>query len=566
MKIEIATIEDVPEILELQNKAFYPVAEQLNWLDAPNLTETVNQAREDFPKFTVLKMVDENGKIIGSVRGNVDDGSLYIGRLMVLPEFQQNGYSRLLFHKIQELLPHRRVWLETSADIPSTYSFYEREGFSTFKTDHFDNGISWVSMEKLSVMSAKAQNKNPDDFDSLVKHIEKVGNVLRQDAHVVINRNITTRAWLTGCYIVEYEQNGNDRAKYGDQLLQNISQRLGGKSYSVTNLRSYRLFYILYPELRPIIGKYLIQRFGDGKTLTQNIDFLPDTIQHSLTAESASNEKQQSATAELSVKNNQPSVTKISSDGFAMILSDGSVSAVPQMLFNRLSFTHIVQLLHVENALQRAFYAIEAMRGPWSVRELQRQIDSNYFTRSGWSKKPELLAQKINNEAEPPSFEQDIKSPYCFEFLGLSAKAAIDENNLESAIVSHLKEFIMELGMGFCLEDEQKRLLIDDRYFKVDLVFYHRILKCHCIVELKAHRLDYADVAQLNMYIEYYRKHYMQPDDNPPVGLLLCTEYGQEMAEYLAPFIDPKLFVARYELQLPSKDKIQDFLMRENRR
>ena len=107
--------------------------------------------------------------------------------------------------------------------------------------------------------------------------------------------------------------------------------------------------------------------------------------------------------------------------------------------------------------------------------------------------------------------------------------------------------------------------LIDDRYFKADLVFYHRILKCHCIVELKAHRLDYADMAQLNMYIEYYRRHYMQPDDNPPVGLLLCTEYGQEMVEYVTPNIDPNVFVAQYELQLPSKEKIKEFLMKENK-
>lgn len=211
--------------------------------------------------------------------------------------------------------------------------------------------------------------------------------------------------------------------------------------------------------------------------------------------------------------------------------------------------------------MQRAFYAIEAMREPWSVRELQRQIDSNYYTRSGWSKKPELLSQKINGIVERQTFQESIKSPFCFEFLGLSAKDAIDETDLESAIVSHLKDFIMELGMVFCLEEEQKRLLIDDRYYKADLVFYHRILECHCIVELKAHRLDYADIAQLNMYIEYYRKHYMQLDDNPPVGLLLCTEYGQEMVEYLAPFIDPQLFVARYELQLPSKEKIRKLLM-----
>ena len=120
--------------------------------------------------------------------------------------------------------------------------------------------------------------------------------------------------------------------------------------------------------------------------------------------------------------------------------------------------------------------------------------------------------------------------------------------------------------MGFCLEEEQKRLLIDDRYYKIDLVFYHRILKCHCIVELKAHRLDYSDIAQINMYIEYYRKNYMQSDDNPPIGLLLCTEYGKEMVEYMTPFISKQLFVAKYELQLPNIEKIRNFLMNENKR
>lgn len=347
-------------------------------------------------------------------------------------------------------------------------------------------------------------------------------------------------------------------------MLQNLSKSLGGKSYSVTNLRSYRLIYSQYPELRPIIGRYILERFGQEKGMADEIAFLPSPIQQSLIAELQDGRKQHSVTAESASSQGIPVITATSRDGFAMSLSDGSIKAVPQMLFDRLSFTHIVQLIHIDDSMQRAFYAIEAMRGPWSVRELQRQIDSNYYIRSGWSKKPELLNQKINGTAERPTFQENIKSPFCFEFLGLSAKDAIDETDLECAIVSHLKDFIMELGMGFCLEEEQKRLLIDDRYYKADLVFYHRILKCHCIVELKAYRLDYADIAQLNMYIEYYRKHYMQPDDNPPVGLLLCTEYGQEMVEYLAPFIDPQLFVARYELQLPSKEKIRKFLMQEN--
>lgn len=416
-----------------------------------------------------------------------------------------------------------------------------------------------------------------DDFESLVSQIKRVSDALQQDARMVINRNVTTRAWLTGYYIIEYEQHGKDRAKYGEHLLQNLSKRLGGTGYGVSNLKNFRQFYLLYPEMKELVCEYVIRRFYSNHTQEYTEILLPDIIRHSLTGElgtseighspngeSEEQEKQQSATAELLSSIHQPAVA-YSSDGFAMQLADGSVKPVPKMLFDRLSFTHIVQLLHVEDSLQRTFYAIETMRGPWSVRELQRQIDSNYYARCGWSKKPELLNMKVNFKAEKPSFQQDIKSPYCFEFLGLSAKDTIDEDDLETAIVSHLKDFIMELGMGFCLEEEQKKLLIDDRYYKADLVFYHRILKCHCIVELKAHRLDYADVAQLNMYIEYYRKHYMQPDDNPPVGLLLCTEYGQEMVEYLTPFTDPQLFVARYELQLPSKEKIKDFIMQENR-
>ena len=148
MKIELATIQDVPEILELQYKAFRPVAERLNWPDAPNLTETVEHARGEFLKYTTLKMLSDDGKIIGSVRGRVEDGSLYIGRLMVLPEFQKNGYGRILLREIQSILPHNRAWLDTSGDVSKTVSFYEREGFRTFHTEHFENNHTWISMEK----------------------------------------------------------------------------------------------------------------------------------------------------------------------------------------------------------------------------------------------------------------------------------------------------------------------------------------------------------------------------------------------------------------------------------
>ncbi len=400
-------------------------------------------------------------------------------------------------------------------------------------------------------MNSKGKDIIKGDFESLVSNIQSTSNALQEDARLVINRNVTARAWLTGFYIVEYEQQGNDRAKYGEGLLKRLAERLNDKSFSLASLKNFRQFYLYYPQLADPIVRYLFAKSGKSQSVISllqssgNLDIV----------------KSQSPISQLP---SYQSAT-VSGDGFAMMTTEGEVMPVPQTLFNRLSFTHISKLIHIGDPTKRAFYAIEAMRGPWSVRELQRQIDSNYYERSGWSKKPDLLASKVAERAERPTFREELKSHYIFEFLGLAAKNVVEEDELEQALIDHLEEFMLELGMGFCLEARQKKLLIDDRYFKADLVFYHRILKCHCIVELKAHRLDYADMAQLNMYLEYYRRHYMRPDDNPPIGLLLCTEYGQEMVEYVFPNTDPHLFVAQYELQLPSKEKMKDFLMRENR-
>jgi predicted nuclease of restriction endonuclease-like (RecB) superfamily len=361
---------------------------------------------------------------------------------------------------------------------------------------------------------------------------------------------VTVRAWLTGFYIVEYEQSGTDRAKYGAQLLNRLSKRLDNKSFGLSSLKNYRQFYLYYPDLIVPIVDYLRQNSLKSQTLSGFLEGVDNQLDIKSQTLSGLLPDMQSS--------------KVSQDGYAMLTTDGDVVPVPQMLFNRMSYSNITLLLHVEDSTQRAFYAIEAMRGPWSYRELKRQIDSNYYIRSGWSKRPDLLAEKINDHIETASFKEEIKSPFTFEFLGLSSRDVIEESDLEQSIIDHFQDFMLELGMGFCLESRQKKMLIDNRYYKADLVFYHRILKCHCIVELKAHRLDYSDVAQLNMYIEYYRAHYMRPDDNPPVGILLCTEYGQEMVQYLSPFVDPQLFVAQYELELPDKQKITEFLMREN--
>ncbi len=400
-----------------------------------------------------------------------------------------------------------------------------------------------------------------NDFPELVTRISETSRMLKANAYAVINHSVTARAWLTGMYIVEYEQNGNDRAKYGEQLLKKLSERLGENHYSVSTLKDYRQFYLYYPQLLAPLAGYLIKEFPQ-----QYHDHPLLLISQPVVGELLGGDamKKSHPLVGVSRKSENQAIVGISGDGFAQQCEDGTVEPVPQMLFDRISYSQFALLIHIEDKLKRTFYAIETMRGPWSKRELKRQISSNFYERSGWSQKPELLSLKVNTSAEKPSFAEDLKSPYTFEFLGLASKDTITENDIEDAIVENFEDFIMELGMGFCLESRQKKMLIDNEYKKADLVFYHRILKCHVIVELKAHELEYADIMQLNLYIEYYRKHYMQQDDNPPIGLLLCTAYGKEMAEYLKPFTDPQLFIAKYELQLPAKEKIQQFLMREN--
>ena len=221
-----------------------------------------------------------------------------------------------------------------------------------------------------------AQN---NDFDGLVAHIQQTQDVLQNNARLVINRHVTAKAWLTGYYIVEYEQKGADRAKYGEQLLKSLSERLGKKKYSVTTLKIYRQFYQVYSHLDKEVAGFLLSQSQFGQSVTDQFGGV-----------AVSNK-----IAPLAVKSN--------------------------LLFNKLSFTHLVAILPITDPLERAFYETMAIRGTWSVRELQRQIDSNYYFRSGWSQKPEALAKLVDGKAETDTLALDIKSPFTFEFLGLQA-------------------------------------------------------------------------------------------------------------------------------------------------
>ena len=221
-----------------------------------------------------------------------------------------------------------------------------------------------------------AQN---NDFDGLVAHIQQTQDVLQNNARLVINRHVTAKAWLTGYYIVEYEQKGADRAKYGEKLLKCLSGRLGKKKYSVTTLKFYRQFYQVYSHLDKEVAGFLLSQSQIGQSVTDQFGGV-----------AVSNK-----IAPLAVKSN--------------------------LLFNKLSFTHLVAILPITDPLERAFYETMAIRGTWSVRELQRQIDSNYYFRSGWSQKPEALAKLVDGKAETDTLALDIKSPFTFEFLGLQA-------------------------------------------------------------------------------------------------------------------------------------------------
>ena len=231
------------------------------------------------------------------------------------------------------------------------------------------------------------------DFESLVNRIQNSTYALQENARMIINRNVTVRAWLTGFYIVEYEQKGTDRAKYGEQLLNKLSKQLDNKSFGLSSLKNYSQFYLYYPELIVPIVDYLRQHPLKSQTLS---GFL----------EGSENQSDEISRTLSGVLPNLRS-SKVSQDGFAMLTTDGDVVPVPQMLFNRMSYSNITLLLHVEDSIQRAFYAIEAMRGPWSYRELKRQIDTNYYIRSGWSKRPNLLAEKINDQIETATCKEE---------------------------------------------------------------------------------------------------------------------------------------------------------------
>lgn len=363
-------------------------------------------------------------------------------------------------------------------------------------------------------------SKTLHSFNDLASIVQTTHDAAQSSAVKAINRMQTMRNWLIGYYIVEFEQHGKDRAEYGTQLLKKLEERVDRKGLTTTLFKWARKFYRLYPQMMenlpiPICATVMHQ--------LQPIENKEDTIGASMTHQFVT-----------------PGKTIIS----------------------HLSFTHLREIMTLDDPLARYFYEQECIKCTWSVRELRRQISTNLYVRAGISTNPEKLLSLPSVQGHD-SAELQIRQPFTFEFLGLKAQEVVDEHDLEDALINHLQEFILELGKGFCFEARQKRIIIDDEYYYPDLVFYNRILHCGVIIELKNEEFSYENFGQLNAYVSHYRENEMQPGDNPPIGILLCTRKGKKMVEYALAGMDNNLFVSTYMLQLPDKKTLEEFLLKQ---
>jgi predicted nuclease of restriction endonuclease-like (RecB) superfamily len=291
-------------------------------------------------------------------------------------------------------------------------------------------------------------------------------------------------------------------------------------------LRRYRQFFITYPQIGDFLASFLENNSIRG-TLSAELQLTP--IRGTLFPESC----------------------------------EKSHSAPIDKIMTRLSFSHLSELMEVADPLKRVFYEMECMKGHWSVRELKRQINTLYYERNGMSKNPEKLSRMIQSKAELYTPEDLIKSPFTFEFLGLKVSDVIEENQLERALLDHLQNFLLELGHGFCFEARQKRMLIGDEYFFIDLVFYHRILKCHVLIELKVGEFKHVNAGQLNTYLNYYKAEEMQPGDQLPVGILLVTNKNDALVEYATAGMNENVFVSKYLVELPQKEELEAYIKQE---
>ena len=374
-------------------------------------------------------------------------------------------------------------------------------------------------------VTKKAVKKACLSFESVVDSVSHLHTEFLRQATKAVNASLTLRNWLIGAYIHEYELHGADRAKYGKNLVPELAKTLSARGIpgcAPSSLYSHLNFYRFYPQIfQSLVGELHAHGL---------VGIAEDQILQALVGES-----------ETRLKN---------------IANDDIPRHSGQEILAKLSYTHIFQLLAIDDPYKRAFYEMECMKGNWSVRELKRQIGSLYFERTALSTDKVKLRAIVKQRAEIEEPKLIIRDPMVFEFLNIKPSEAMLEEDLERRMLDKLQDLLLELGHGFCFEARQKRILIDGEYFFVDLVFYHRILRCHVLFELKMTDFKPDYMGQLHTYVNWYRENMMTEHDQPPIGILLCTGKSEALVKYATAGLDNKLFVSRYLAQLPTQEEL----------
>ena len=371
-------------------------------------------------------------------------------------------------------------------------------------------------------MSNDIQNKIL--FSQVVELLQNA----RQQVLRTVNSTMVYTYFEIGRVIVEEEQNGKDRAEYGKHILKGLSEELTkefGRGFSIRNLEQIRKFYLTYSNSAALLR---ILEITDSSLLSTN----------------SQNEKAQTLSAKF--KNAIPQTTYAELDYHQTLIS-----------FFKLTWSHYSFLMRIDDEKERRFYEIESEKYNWSVRELKRQYDSALYTRLDLSRDKEGVL-KLSEQGQIIEKPKDlIKDPYILEFLGLPELHQYSESELEEEIINKLENFLLELGHGFTFVARQKRITFDDKHFRIDLVFYNRVLKCFVLIDLKIGELKHQDLGQMQMYVNYYDREKRLEGENKTIGIVLCQNKSDLVVEYTLPEINEHIFASNYKTILPSKEEFK---------
>jgi predicted nuclease of restriction endonuclease-like (RecB) superfamily len=364
--------------------------------------------------------------------------------------------------------------------------------------------------------------KYNDEDNMLVNDLRSIVSKARSKAFAAVNYSLVERNWRIGQRIVEQEQNGASRAEYGKHVIEIASAALTeefGKGFSETNIMNFKKFYLKFKEL----------------TISQTV------------SEEFKKQKQQTLSDELS-SHFQKGQTPPAQFGLRL-----------------LPWSHYERLIRVEDKKAREWYAKEAFEQGWSFRTLNRNINTLYYERLLMSKKKQPVVNEMQDKTK--AYQQDkleyIKSPVVLEFLGLPEDTSLAESKLETAIINNLEKFLMEMGKGYALVARQQHIRTEENDYYIDLVFYNYLIKSFILVDLKVNRITYQDVGQMDMYLQMYDKMKKGPDDNPTIGIILCTETDSDVARYSTLAKNDQMFAAKYKLYLPDKEDLRREIERQ---